>query len=477
MFLGTIEAEGTSTLTASGTGGNLVNASGILVYANSTAAAGRTYVDSTENNTAANMTASATTLVTGNTLVFLPGDVIFIDENNDATWDPASEELMVVLLDSGANLTVSRGAFGTTAVAYSADTMNIYRLNTAVMTTAAGIVGNAMTVLDTKLTLALSPTAPSGAATTVSDGVVFAFTASAANNSADPAANTATLTYVDITTTESSASINDLTLYPSDFDTNSTYATTCGGLTTSKWRCTLSSVGNTNQIDENTSRTYIVRGDTAYSANGSINISIATLGTSSVSTNSVYWTDGTTAQYWVNQASTYVQSVSPLSSVAASGTVDATAPTISAIAVTGLSGGTANTIEAGDVIAVTYSEVIDPTTINASLVPGGSVTGVAAASTGGFNVAQATAIVTLTGITTFDSGASITEAIAHTVDLALDTTGKILTITISTISTGTGTHAITTPALAAGTQVATTVKDVNAVASAAVASAVPTGAF
>ncbi len=482
LFLGDLQAEGTALLSASSATPNLVNDTGILVYANSTAAAGRTYVDSTDNKTAATIAATVNIIPTAPAVAFLPGDVIFVDEDNGGDWDAATEELMVVLEDAGANLTVQRGAFGTTAQAYDADADNIYRLNTATMATNGGIVGNAMTVLNTKLTLALSASSPSGATSTGTAKIVFAFTASAANNSADSATNTSTLTYVDITTTKSgTTTVRDLKLYPSEQDTNSTYATTCGGVTASKWRCTLSTAGNTNQIDENSSRTYIVRGDTAYAANGSIDISLAALGTSSLSTslntpttNSVLWSDGTTSMNWINQASTYLQSPSPLSSAVASGTADATAPTLT-LAVANKSGGTANSVEVGDIITVTYSEVIDASTVNASLVPGGTVTGVAAASTGGFNMAQATAVVTLTGITTFDMGTSITEAIAHTVDLALDSTGKILTITLGAITTGAGNHVITSPALVDGAQIAG-VKDVSGNNSGTPA-VTPTGAF
>ena len=90
-------------------------------------------------------------------------------------------------------------------------------------------------------------------------------------------------------------------------------------------------------------------------------------------------------------------------------------------------------------------------------------------------MAAATAIVTLTGMTTFDMGTSVTEAIAHTETMALDATGKILTLTLGAITTGTGDHVITGPALVAGAQIAG-VKDVNAVNSGTPA-VTPTGAF
>ena len=129
---------------------------------------------------------------------------------------------------------------------------------------------------------------------------------------------------------------------------------------------------------------------------------------------------------------------------------------IYAIAVANKTGGTANTIEAGDTITITFSEAIDPTTVNASLTKGGAaVTGVAAASTGGVTGANATGIVTVTNITSFDAGASLAGDASFTTDLALDSTGKVLTITLNT---GTA-QAITGASLGQSTTVTTTVED------------------
>lgn len=471
LFLGNIEAEGTSTLVAGGAA-SLVNTTGIVVQAGSSA----TYADSTESIATAIASAATRTLDMTGTTAFVPGDVIFIDTyaadcttaTPDNLWSGACEELMVVLANDGAgNLVVERGAFGTTAQAVYEATDSIYSLGGLVANT-NGIIGSAMTVLNTKLTLALDGTSPSGSTSTGNDKIVFAFTASAANNPSDTATNTATITYVDITATESgTTTLTDLKLYPSTYDTNSTYATTCGAITASKWRCTMSTAGSTNQIDEGSSRTYIVRGDTAYAANGSIDISIAALGTSSLSTslntpttNSVLWTDGTTPQNWVNQASSYLQSSSPLSSAVASGTADATDPAISTVAIANVL--TAASIAAGDTITITFNEVIDPSTINASLVPGGTVTGVAGASTGGVITAipggagGGDDTITVTNILTLtltDAGGATTFA-GNT--LALDATGKILTVTV-----GTGTAQVVDRTAIAGAGINTTVADVS----------------
>ena len=218
LFLGDLQAEGTAVLSASGTGATLINASGIVVQSGGSA----TYVSAGENQTAAIIAASVTAIPTGNTKIFLPGDVIFIDDDADSTWDPATEELMVVLADAGVDLTVVRGTFGTTAVAYDAGADPIYRLLTATMTTNAGVIGNATTVLNTKLGLALKSDSPSGAFTGGTGKYLFGVTASAANNSADAATNTATITYFDITNNKSAATVANLKAYPAEYDNNST---------------------------------------------------------------------------------------------------------------------------------------------------------------------------------------------------------------------------------------------------------------
>ncbi|MFH1535566.1 MAG: Ig-like domain-containing protein [Patescibacteria group bacterium] len=447
LFLAELEAEGAANLVAGFS--TATNNSGIVVQANSSGL----YVDSTETDTAADTTAVATTIVTANGQIFLPGDVIFIDEDAGNDFDVATEELMIVLADSGPNLTVSRGAFGTTARAYAVDTMAIFRLSTATMTTSAGIVGNAMTVLDTKLSLAVASDSP---ATNVATGeagkIIFTFNATAENNNSDPAENKATLTHVDITTTESAATVTNMVVYPSTFDQNATYVTTCGALSATKWRCTMSSTGGTNEVIEGTTTKYVVRGDVGYNANGSVTVKIATLGSSSTSTNDVYWTDGTTPQYWVNQSSSSVQGGAQSTTVA-SGTADATAPTISSVVIANGTTGTALIVDATDTITITFSEMVDPSIINASLIPGSSVTGVAQTSTGGLLCTAATPANTCTvkGIVSFvDTYATSSQAVAtSTSTLALNSAGTVLTITLTAAAANTNVGAQTISATTA----------------------------
>ncbi|PIR68551.1 hypothetical protein COU49_00720 [Candidatus Nomurabacteria bacterium CG10_big_fil_rev_8_21_14_0_10_35_16] len=458
LFLGDLQAEGTAVLSASSATPNLINDTGIVVQANSSA----TYVDSVENMTSADTTAAATTLVTGDGVVFNPGDIIFIDEDAGGDWNVATEELMVVLADAGANLTVKRGAFGTTAVAYATNTANIYRLSGVVGTYAnAGIIGNEITVLETKLGLALKSDSPSGAFTGGTGKYLFGLTATAANNSADSATNTATITYFDVTNNKSAATVANLKAYPAEYDNNSTYATTCVGLSATKWRCTLSTTGSTNQVDENSSRSYTFRGDLGYSGAGSVDFSLASLGTSSTSTNSVYWSDGAatpTTQYWVNQPTTVLQGGS-LTTTAASGSADATAPTISSIAITDATADNALTV--GATIVITFSEMMDPSTLG-SLVPGAAATAVTNGATLDISgVSAASDLIRIMNVIDIDLGntTAVTGAPTGAVTAALNSAGTAITLTVTTALTLDAAEG--TLGLPIAGSAATTMKDLN----------------
>ncbi len=458
LFLGDIQAEGTSVLVAGGAA-SLENTTGIIIQADTSA----TYVDSTETIDTAIASATTRTISMTAAEAFVAGDIIFIDTYEadciatttpDNLWSGTCEELMVVL-DNGVSgtddLTVVRGAFGTTAQAVYDTGDSIYSLGGAV-TNVNGVIGSEMTVLNTKLSVALKSNSPSGATNGETAKYVLGFNVSAANNGADTAANTATLTYVDITASKSSlasANVANMVLYPDTDDLNSTYVTTCVGLSTTKWRCTLSTAGSKNQINENSTRGYVVRADVGFTANGNVKFSLASLGTSStaanliVAGNSVAWSDGltssTTAQYWVNQATTILNG-GQLSSVLASGTTETTAPVISGVVVADDD----DTIAIGDTITITFSEMIDASIIDATLVPGGAaVTGVAHSSTGGLLCSAAGSVATctvegiLTFVDTFGSG-SFVAVTASTSDLTLNSAGTELEIEIATLTGGTG---------------------------------------
>jgi hypothetical protein len=468
IFLSDIQVEGsTGALAASGTGANLVNASGIIIQANASA----TYVDSTENNTAADMTATATTLVTGNTIVFSPGDVIFIDENNDGTWDRATEELMVVLQDGGANLLVQRGAFGTTAVAYTADTVNIYRLSGLVATyTYAGVVGSIQYVVPNKLSLGISSTGyVHGSAQKVAT-----LTTTAGTNAADSGQNNVTLTYVDLTVSKSTASVNNVIMYPAQFDLNATYLTSCGAMSVTKWRCTMSTAGSTNQITEGSAVTYNVYADVGYSnTGGSVEFSIANLGTgpgADVSwTSSVPLNSTTVAQTWVYQGVTQIKAGQQQTTAAVNDT-DVTGPVVSSVVIAGTAD---NQWTVGDTVTITFSEPINAATVvttngTGTLVPSGTaalgtatVTAVPAVTGYLSRSAAATSACVVPGIFNNlvcggDTQASGSQA-ASIVSLALSANSRVLTITVTTAGALVG--AAVAEAYAASTPLTTTIFD------------------
>ena len=106
---------------------------------------------------------------------------------------------------------------------------------------------------------------------------------------------------------------------------------------------------------------------------------------------------------------------------------DETAPSISSIKVT--DGGDEDYIDEGDYIAITFSEAIDPESVNDDLDEGETVTGVAYSEVGGVSLSSA-GKVTIKGIASFDMG-SVEDSENFKSKLALSSTGKILTITIT----------------------------------------------
>lgn len=219
----------------------------------------------------------------------------------------------------------------------------------------------------------------------------------------------------------------------------------------------MSTAGGSNEIVENTTKKFIARADVGYNGAGNVQVSIATLGTSDVATNDVNWTDGTATPTWVNQTTSSVQGGAQTTG-AASGTYDATAPSIASLV---FGGAAANTLVDDDTITITFSEVIDPTTIAATLVPGGAAVTPANGATGDVALAT-TGVVTITNIATTDVDAEDgATATAYAPTFVLDATGKILTITLA----GADANGAIGSAEEFGdvTGLTTTVKDVTAV--------------
>lgn len=474
LFLADLEAEASSVLTPSSGTPNLVNDTGIIVKAGGSA----TYVDSTEDTLTTALTATATTLVTGNTVTFAAGDIIFVDGYNadgeataDGKWNAAYEELMVVLVDGGASLTVDRGAFGTTALA-STVSKNIYLLNGGVADLNK-VTGTATTIVKTKPTISLAADNPSGATSGGTQKPIFKFTVTAESNIADSNENKVSMKNLDLAVSKAGVTVKNAKIYPVDKDQNEGYVILGSALSATEWRFDLDSLTNDPaayyQVLKGTSRTFIIRADVGTPATASsLEVSIASI----LSGGDVTWSDETTDLQWVDQTgASYLSGQALTYTAGGSATTDTTAPTISTIV--GANGTTAASLDTLDTITITFAEMMDPTTINASLVPGSSVTGVLATATGGVTGEADDGVITVTGITTFDSGATLAADASFTTNLALNSTGTVLTITLNT---GTA-RVIGTPAMGTGTTVAGTVKDVNGTAMAAVASVLPTGSF
>jgi hypothetical protein len=103
------------------------------------------------------------------------------------------------------------------------------------------------------------------------------------------------------------------------------------------------------------------------------------------------------------------------------------APTITSMAVS--DGGDLGFVDSGDFVTITFSEPIDPKSVNANLSNSGTVTGISSSQTGGLSVSS-TGKVTVRNIASFDLG-SVESAGNFTSRLALNSTGKVLTVTIS----------------------------------------------
>jgi len=92
-------------------------------------------------------------------------------------------------------------------------------------------------------------------------------------------------------------------------------------------------------------------------------------------------------------------------------------------------GGDEDYIDAGDTIKITFSEEIDPESINEDLAAGDSVTGVPYSSVGGVSVSSV-GRVTVKGIVAFTAG-EVTKSGNFSSKLALSSSGEVLTVTLS----------------------------------------------
>ena len=133
-----------------------------------------------------------------------------------------------------------------------------------------------------------------------------------------------------------------------------------------------------------------------------------------------------------------------------SGTVP---PYIAAINVT--NGGDDGYIDDGDAITITFSEPINPKSVNNGLDDGNYVINVLSTQTGGVTVSSG-GEVTVNGIADFYMG-SVANSTGFTVQLALDATGKVLTVTIADGESA----QITNEAFGSVYQIGNTIKDTS----------------
>lgn len=132
---------------------------------------------------------------------------------------------------------------------------------------------------------------------------------------------------------------------------------------------------------------------------------------------------------------------------------DSKGPIISSVVVTNK--GDSGYIDNGDTITISFDEAVDPNSINSDLGNGSYVTGISYTLTGGVSVSSA-GKVTITNIATFDMG-SVESAGNFTVKLALNSIGKILTITL----TSGNDIEITDESFTSTMQISGTIKDTN----------------
>jgi hypothetical protein len=86
---------------------------------------------------------------------------------------------------------------------------------------------------------------------------------------------------------------------------------------------------------------------------------------------------------------------------------------------------------------ITFTEHLDPTSINASLVPGGAAVTPANAATCDVSMAG-TGVVTVVNIATTDVDGAAANASEYGTTCALNAAGTMLTITLASLTSGTG---------------------------------------
>lgn len=128
---------------------------------------------------------------------------------------------------------------------------------------------------------------PRGATTGGQQKIIFRFIASLPSTPVDPAEDNIDLNAVKLMILTSGVNIlQNVAVYPSGYDGNSSYRINCPFEASGRYVCNLSSLpGNTNRIFENTSRAYVVRADVHYASAGALIVGINT-------SDDVIWSSG-----------------------------------------------------------------------------------------------------------------------------------------------------------------------------------------
>lgn len=278
---------------------------------------------------------------------------------------------------------IQRGLFGTTAAAITPATNNEH------LYCVAAKAGNAMSVMNTKLTASTDTTGLDNSAKTAQKLAKVVFTAAA--NASDTNANDATINKMRISVTASNADASSFVMYPDEQYNNATYAVTgkyvadgvvefnFGDADANGTADTTFSATAYDTVSEGQSRTYDIKANTTTGTNGSLDVSIAKTGTAATGTYGsdadVSWSDnyGTTIA-WLNQSGTVVN-LRYFSSASSTGTPDTTAPVISCTSSCMVSQTTGNTMTAGDVHGFTFSEAMSQVTFtDVKMTTAGTIT-------------------------------------------------------------------------------------------------------
>lgn len=490
----------------------VVNAGGAVLYGKIGAtAANNAIVLETDSG---NWTAVSTVPVVGQVIQIGTEDMYVL--TSTAIASQATERM----------LTVTRGVNGTTIAAAAINVQVGYW---------TAVTANEALVVKTKPTFTAASDSPSGVQSAGSNLLLAKFNVSADLNTADSAENAVILNKMDIKFNRTGVNLANLNLYPAAVDQNGTFAVSpqfwvsgntarfnIGG------NASLVAAGY-NKIIEGSGgvKTFVIRGDITATAQGGTltvqlgNIGAGTGGATTVSSagaastaavtglgvaaavagslnagdnaGDVEWTDGTTTFDWVKQgtATQVLFNATALSYSSASGTLDTTSPQISAVVLSNGTGtnNTANSIDSDivctgtaaaptlvcDHMSITFNEAMDPTTINANLVPSGATTGtgdtltvtspagitIGTTSTGMVTGSTGSGTITVANIVTIaatvaTADVAVTAGTLGVEIIAIDSTGTVLKIYNIDVATD---RAIGAPS--ASTGITTTLKDLN----------------